>query len=135
MIGRRGFLKLGFAAGVGFFLSNKLSLINNVLAAIPGGDLDLTTVPKYQDPLVIPPAMPLTKKIVSNGELIDYYEIAVRQFNQFILPRSLGKQTTVWSYGSETSAGTYNYPAFTIEATQQRPVRVKWINKLVDAQN
>ena len=29
--------------------------------------------------------------------------------------------------------GTLNYPAFTIEALKDRPVRVKWINGLVDA--
>ena len=29
--------------------------------------------------------------------------------------------------------GTLNYPALTIEAKQNRPVRVKWINGLVDA--
>ena len=40
-------------------------------------------------------------------------------------------QTTVWSYGSVNHPGTFNYPAFTIEATVDRPVRVKWINDLV----
>src|SRR6266545_1511024 len=40
--------------------------------------------------------------------------------------------TTVWSYGSVTSPGSFNYPAFTIEAKWTAPVRVKWINQLVD---
>jgi FtsP/CotA-like multicopper oxidase with cupredoxin domain len=41
--------------------------------------------------------------------------------------------TTVWSYGSVDHPGSFNYPAFTIEAGWRRPVRVKWINQLVDA--
>ncbi|HEU4940980.1 MAG TPA: multicopper oxidase, partial [Candidatus Eisenbacteria bacterium] len=62
----------------------------------------------------------------------DYYEIAVRQFTQRILPPSL-PETTVWSYGSARHAGTFNYPAFTIEAKYRTPVRVKWINDLKDS--
>ena len=42
-------------------------------------------------------------------------------------------KTTVWSYGSLNHTGTFNYPAFTIEANTTRPVRVKWINDLIDA--
>jgi bilirubin oxidase len=66
-----------------------------------------------------------------NGGL-DYYEIAVRQFQQQILPTGL-PMTTVWSYGSINHSGTFNYPAFTIEAKFNIPVRVKWINGLVDS--
>ena len=62
-----------------------------------------------------------------------YYEIAVRQFVQQILPPQL-PATTVWSYGSINHPGSFHYPAFTIEARYRRPVRVKWINDLVDAQ-
>ena len=43
-------------------------------------------------------------------------------------------KTTVWSYGSVNHPGTFNYPAFTIEANYRIPVRVKWINDLVDSQ-
>ena len=39
--------------------------------------------------------------------------------------------TRVWSYGSVDHPETFNYPAFTIEASWRRPVRVKWINGLV----
>jgi bilirubin oxidase len=61
----------------------------------------------------------------------DYFEIAVRQFQQQILPPDM-PATTVWSYGSANHPGTFNYPAFTIEARFRKPVRVKWINELVD---
>ena len=83
-------------------------------------------IPKYVTPLVIPPEMPWT----SRGR-VDYYEIAVRQFRQQILPAGL-PATTVWGYGSVNHPGTFNYPAFTIEADYHRPVRIKWINGLVD---
>ena len=92
----------------------------------PRGSLDLQSIPKYVTPLVIPPEMPRT----SRGR-VDYYEIAVRQFEQQILPADL-PSTTVWSYGSVNHPGTFNYPAFTIEANYHRPVRIKWINELVD---
>jgi FtsP/CotA-like multicopper oxidase with cupredoxin domain len=79
-------------------------------------------------PLVIPPAMPKTGRI---GRA-DYYEIAVRQFQQQILPLDM-PPTTVWSYGSVNHPGTFNYPAFTIEANYHIPVRVTWRNQLVDS--
>jgi len=110
-------------------------------AAIPGGTLDPTSIPKYQSPLIIPPAMPRTSEIDGQGGgKIDYYEIAVRQFEQDILPPGMGLPTTVWSYGSVDhpgtvpEGGTFNYPALTIEAKHNKPVRVKWINDLVDEQ-
>lgn len=101
-------------------------------APLPGGTLDPAAVPKYTTPLVIPPAMPKTSTLLSQGKPIDYYEIAVRQFQQQILPPGYNP-TTVWSYGSANHPGTFNYPSFTIEARVNRPVRVKWINDLVDA--
>ena len=80
------------------------------------------------EPLVIPPAMPHVPRERRPAGLsaeIDYYEIAVRQFPQAILPASLGLQTTVWSYGAIDCPDSFNYPAFTIEATVDRPVRVE----------
>jgi spore coat protein A len=94
--------------------------------------LDPTTIPKYVDPLVIPPVMPPTGKIsVKGGKKVDYYEIAVRQFEQQVLPSDF-PPTTVWSYGSANDPGTFNFPAFTIEARVDKPIRIKWINDLVD---
>lgn len=95
---------------------------------LPGGTLDPLTISKYVTPLVIPPEMPKT----SENATLDYYEIAVRQFLQQILPAGFNA-TTVWSYGSVNHGGTFNYPAFTIEATQGKTTQVKWINDLVDA--
>jgi len=114
--------------------------ITGVMAQIPGGSLDPTTIPKYSAPLVIPPAMPAKAKSYS----LDYYEVAVRQFQQQILPGGM-PLTTVWSYGPAwestgdneglhaTAGGHYFYPAFTIEAKNKKPVRVKWVNELKHA--
>jgi FtsP/CotA-like multicopper oxidase with cupredoxin domain len=97
-------------------------------AAIPGGTLDPDLIPKYENSLIVPPAMPRTSEIgQEGGEKIDYYEIAVRQFEQ----DSYG---SVDHPGTVAEGGTFNYPALTIEATHGKPVRVKWINDLVDEQ-
>lgn len=135
---RRQFLGRAIATGavvtvapgwVLFRAGNRLAL-----AAIAGGSLDPSAISKFAQPLVIPPAMPQSSKPATRGGArIDYYEIAVRQFEQQILPDSL-PPTTVWSYGSIDHPETFNYPAFTIEARWRTPVRVKWINDLVDGE-
>lgn len=140
MFSRRTFIKLSVAAGAALYLRTGPAPGQQVvLAQLPGGTLAPAAIPKYQTPLVIPPAMPRTSILkLKNGQSIDYYEIAVRQFQQQILPPGL-PATTVWSYGSRKAPGTvgaggsFNYPALTIEALWRRPVRIKWINELVDA--
>src|SRR3989304_769949 len=52
--------------------------------------LDPISIPKFVDPLVIPPVM----TPVADG----VYEIAVRQFQQQVLPTGM-PQTTVFGYG------------------------------------
>src|SRR4029453_4839919 len=121
--------------------------------ALPGGTLDPTTIPKYVTPLVIPPVM-------KNTGAPDEYEIAVRQFQQQILPGGIWNTLNgrdgafppakVWSYGPNGdpvpdssglggAAGVapapnsqFNYPAYTIETKADVPVHVRWINDLVD---
>jgi len=96
-------------------------------------------VPKYQTPLLIPPVMPRADVIPDpGGKPIDYYEISVKQFPQQILPAPL-PATTVWGYGAVSNSFDrnglllHNAPSLTIEADWKRPVRVKWINDLKDA--
>jgi FtsP/CotA-like multicopper oxidase with cupredoxin domain len=135
MLTRRQLLKAGAITGASLLLpaglrpSGILRPSSILAAAIPGGTLDPTTVSKYAMPLVIPPAMP--RQAAIQNDTIDYYVLAVRQFLQQVLPPGQ-PATTVWSYGSHQAGGTFNYPAFTIEATVNRPVRVKWANELVD---
>ena len=75
---------------------------------------------------------------VHGGKPIDYYEISMRQFPQQVLPAGL-PPTTVWGYGAVRAEGKrglllHHAPSLTIEARWNRPVCVKWINDLVDAE-
>jgi len=90
-------------------------------------------IPKYVEPLVIPPVM----QPVSRG-LVTEYAIAVRQFQQQVLPTGF-PMTTVWGYGKlgdplpgEGQPSSFNYPAFTIETRTNEKVRITWVNQLVD---
>jgi FtsP/CotA-like multicopper oxidase with cupredoxin domain len=129
---RRRFLQYTAAGGAALFVPIRLGS-RAALTQVPGGMLPPGSIPKYLTPLVIPPAMPLTARIPRRERPVEYYEIAVRQFQQHILPQDMGLPTTVWSYGSVNHPGTFNYPAFTIEARWRAPVRVKWMNQLLDA--
>jgi FtsP/CotA-like multicopper oxidase with cupredoxin domain len=128
---------------------------------LPGGTLDPLTVPKYVTPLVIPPVMKSTSLDPNTGaNLNDDYDIAVRQFQQQILPGGIWNTlngrtdafpaTTVWSYGpaddpvpDSTGLGggagiapaansQFNYPAYTVENIEDTETTVDWINDLVD---
>jgi FtsP/CotA-like multicopper oxidase with cupredoxin domain len=125
-LSRRRFLQITGVAGASMLLPLRTPG-TGWAQLLPQGSLEPLHIPKYVAPLVIPPPMPAT----SRGA-VDYYEIAVRQFQQQILPPGM-PATTVWSYGSANHPGTFNYPAFTIEATYRRPTRIKWINGLLDA--
>ena len=136
MITRRQFLKLGVAGTVLMLVDFKAGVKRVVYAQVPGGTLDPGLIPKYTTPLLVPPAMPRAGKIkTKGGKNADYYEIAMRQFQQQILPAGYPK-TTVWGYGpkvAQNGPAIFNAPALTIEAKYNTPVRIKWINELVDA--
>jgi FtsP/CotA-like multicopper oxidase with cupredoxin domain len=139
-VSRRAFVAWAGGTGAGFYLFGRLpgSGAHQALAAIAGGSLDPASIPKYETPMLIPPAMPRAGTItMPGGKPADYYEISMRQFAQQILPAGL-PATTVWGYGAVRSASRrglllHNAPSLTIEATWRRPVRIKWINELVDA--
>jgi FtsP/CotA-like multicopper oxidase with cupredoxin domain len=132
MLTRRSFLKLSVTSA-GTFLVGRFGAAP-VFAAIPGGTLDPLAVPKYTTPLLVPPVMPRSGTLRLPGRKnADYYEIALRQLQQQILPAGF-PATTVWGYGSNTAPGAiFNAPSLTIEAKWRTPVRIKWINQLVDA--
>jgi len=136
---RRQFIRIGSAGAAGLYFSTKVGQVRYLCAAqIPGGTLDPLAVPKYETPLLIPPVMPKAATLVQQGgKNVDYYEISMRQITQQILPAGL-PPTTVWGYGAvraESRNGLliHNAPSLTIEADWNRPVRVKWINELLDA--
>jgi len=138
MITRRDFLKLSGAGVLSLYVATRKGFVLKGQAQIPEGTLDPVSVPKYQTPMLIPPAMPRAGKVKQQmAKNVDYYEIAMRQFPQQVLPAGL-PATTVWGYGPNpaTVQGgpvVFNAPSLTIEAKYNRPVRVKWINELVDA--
>jgi spore coat protein A len=137
MISRRDFLKLSGAGMLSLYAATRGKFLLRAFAQIPGGTLDPGAVPKYQTPLLIPPVMPKAGGVMQKGRAIDYYEISMRQITEQILPAGL-PATTVWGYGAVKSASPnglllHNAPSLTIEAQANVPVRVKWINELVDA--
>ena len=137
MISRRQFLKLSGAGMLSLYAASHGKFLPRAFAQIPGGTLDPGSVEKFVTPLLIPPVMPKAGTLSFNGRAVDYYEISMRQFKQQILPAGMPK-TTVWGYGAVKSAAPnglllHNAPSLTIEAKANRPVRVKWINELVDA--
>ena len=154
MTSRRNFIKYSLSAGAGLYLVGRVDPAA-LLAPPParrGGDrpccqrvwrqsrrqLDPRRSRSTSTPLLIPPVMPKAGDIKQKGgKNVDYYEISVRQFAQQILPAGL-PPTTVWGYGAVTSASkkgllVHNAPSLTIEAKWNTPVRVKWINELMDA--
>ncbi len=136
-ISRRRLLKVGLAGGAALFVPWQFA---RAIARIPlrGSALAPGDIAKFATPLLIPPVMPKAGGIpVKGGKPVDYYEISMRQFSQQILPAGL-PPTTVWGYGAVRSKGKrglllHHAPSLTIEAGWNRPVRVKWINELVDA--
>jgi FtsP/CotA-like multicopper oxidase with cupredoxin domain len=136
-VSRRSFVRALGGTGVGFAFYRYLPAgVRRQVAALPGGTLDPSEVPKFTTPMLVPPVMPRAGVIPRRGRLEDYYEISVRQFQQQVLPPGL-PTTTVWGYGpvrarSRPNVLIHHAPSLTIEARQDRAVRIKWINGLVD---
>jgi len=133
---RRSFLSYTGGTTLTLYTVGKFG-VKEAVAAIPGGTLDPLAVPKYQTPMLIPPAMPRAGVLFTAEGLVDYYEISVRQFQQQILPKGL-PATTVWGYGpaktlSPLAPKIWNAPSLTIETNYYLPVRIKWINDLKDS--
>jgi FtsP/CotA-like multicopper oxidase with cupredoxin domain len=138
MLTRRDFIKLTGASTVGWYVATQFGWVQRAMADIPGGTLEPAAVDKYAASLLIPPVMPRAATIrLPGGKPADYYEISMRQLSQQILPSGF-PTTTVWGYGAVSGQGRnplliHHAPSLTIEAQWKRPVRVRWINELVDA--
>lgn len=137
MINRRTFLAYSGGTALTLFLVGGNG-IPQAVGQVAGGSLDPAGVPQFLTPLLVPPVMPTHGRLTAKGgRNADYYEISMRQFRQQILPDGL-PQTTVWGYGPARAprrgTAVHHAPSLTIEADQGRPVRVKWINRLVDDQ-
>jgi spore coat protein A len=135
---RRSFLKLTGATTIAWYVATQTGWMERAIAQIPGGTLNPNSVTKYVTPMLIPPVMPRAATItMPGGKPGDYYEISMKQFSQQILPAGL-PATTVWGYGAVSRASSRGLlilyaPSLSIESTWKRPVRIKWINDLKDA--
>ena len=154
---RQRLCKSGFTTLGALFLSLVI-VASGFAVPLPGGTLDPLTIPKYVTPLVIPPVMNDT--LPDNNKQDNDYDIAVRQFQQQILPGGVWNTlngradmfppTTVWSYGPKEDPAPdstllgggpgiapapnsqFNYPAYTVENTTNATTTVDWINDLKD---
>ncbi|WDZ87884.1 multicopper oxidase family protein [Micromonospora cathayae] len=121
MITRRRLLTVGAAGGA-------LAVLPSGRAAAAAAPLlDAHRIPKYVTALPVPGVMPPDH--TDRGA--DEYVIGLRQFRQQMLPQGF-PATPVWGYGSLAHPETFGHPACTIEARVGRPVRVTWVNQLVD---
>jgi bilirubin oxidase len=128
MVTRRQVIKLSTVGGAALLVPAAFASRRRAQAAtVPGGTLDPAQVPKYVLPLFVLPAMPGGR--TAGG--VDH-EIAVRQFNQRILPPGF-PTTPVFGYGRVGSPSTFHYPAYTVEARVNRTTRIRWVNELVTA--
>ena len=112
---RRQFLKLTATGMLGLYVSSKLGpaklvyakpvnqKTNAMVSPLATATLNPVSIPKYQTPMLIPPAMPRAGTIKQmGGPNVDYYEISMKQFPQQILPAGY-PATAVWGYGAVTA--------------------------------
>ncbi|WP_431473660.1 multicopper oxidase family protein [Ornithinimicrobium sp. W1665] len=132
---RRSFLTCTALGTVALVVSDPVTGARRVVAQEEvAGLLDPTTLPAFVTPLLVPPTMPRTRRRGTRGGPVDHYDVSVRQFSQQMLPEG-HPATTVWGYGpAEGGVGRrlHHAPSMTIEAEHGVPVRIRWINDLVD---
>ncbi len=131
MISRRSFLTYAGTGTLTLFMVEAGGAPIAVAAGIPGGTLAADTIPAFVAPLLIPSVMPTKNQPMWRGRRIDYYEISVQQLAQQMLPPGL-PTTTVWGFGPAGDDRNHSAPSQTIEASAGVPVRIKWVNALVD---
>jgi spore coat protein A len=93
--------------------------------------LDPLSIPKWENTIAGPP--PVYAPVSG-----DYYEVNVSEFNQTILPPSMGLQTTVYGYGGlakdavtgQSLGFIRNSPGPSFEAEACVPIKVKYSNDL-----
>jgi spore coat protein A, manganese oxidase len=96
--------------------------------------LDPTTIPKWENTITGPP--PVYDQTSNN-----YYVVNASQFNQTILPPSMGLQTTVYGYGGLAKDAVTgkklgyvrNSPGPSFEAQKGVPIKVKYVNDLTQS--
>jgi spore coat protein A len=97
-------------------------------------ELDPTTIPKWENQLTGPP--PVYVSDSSNS-----YTVKMTQFQEQILPPSMGMMTTTWGYGGHAKDAVtgkdlgfvQNSPGPTFETVKGTPITVKWVNDITSS--
>lgn len=125
---RRDFLKLNAIAGAGLMFP-WIGKADHEKEYKNLPRLNAGAIPKYQMPLFVSNRpMPETARIND----VTYYDLAVRQFNQQILPPGF-PTTRVACYGAVSDASTFVTPALPIVTKANEKVRIRWINDQLNA--
>jgi len=118
-----------------FLIMISLSVLPASAYDTPPGTIDPATIPQFENVLTgAPPVWVPTHTDSAKDE----YVINMSQFDQRILPASMGVTTTVWGYGGQAKDAVTgaplgfvrNAPAGTFEAQKGKRVSVKWVNDL-----
>ncbi|WP_202817499.1 hypothetical protein [Ornithinimicrobium sp. CNJ-824] len=136
-VSRRSFLTWTAVGTLALVVTDPVTGVRRVVAEeLPGGTLPAGDIRPFASPLLVPPTMPRTRRSGAKGGPVDHYDISVRQFAQQMLPEE-HPATTVWGYGpADGGVGRrlHHAPSMTIEAEHGVPVRIRWVNDLVDDQ-
>jgi FtsP/CotA-like multicopper oxidase with cupredoxin domain len=119
-VSRRTVMAGGAGGAAGLFLGNEASAVTVPTRGAPL--LDASAIPKFVSPLLVPPPMPGT-----TAGAVDRYVIGVRQIRQQVLPRGM-PATTVWGYGAEGMAGTFNARTWPDHRVERRRYRLRLLN-------
>jgi spore coat protein A, manganese oxidase len=104
------------------------------VAPVSAALINPTTIPKWENTITGPP--PVYVETSKN-----YYVVNASQFNQTILPPSMGLQTTVYGYGGLTKDAVTgkplgyirNSPGPSFDVKKGVPIKVKYINDLTQS--
>ena len=135
---RRSFLKLTGATTIAWYVATQTGWTQRAIAQIPGGTLNPNSLTKYVTPMLIPagyaPGGDDHHAGRETGRLLRDLDEAVRPADP-ARRHADDDRVGVWGRHRASSRGLllHNAPSLTIETTWKRPVRIKWINDLKDA--
>jgi FtsP/CotA-like multicopper oxidase with cupredoxin domain len=129
MLTRRGFLRLGAAAGAATMVPWRLGRSVAEATAAPAEPLEGKTIDRFVDPL------PSLDVVTAGAERI---RLHMREFRSMVLPSTFRPAsgtydgTHVWGYltSGETSRASYLGPV--IVARRGTPTEIEWVNELGD---
>lgn len=129
---RRSFLTMTGAGMLELFMTDAVGQPTLVAETAVPRVRPASGVGLFAQPLFLPPTMRSSGKVSTPQGHADFYDLAVRQFRQQVLPD--GPATTVWGYGpANMPTSRFHTPSAAIRARRGVPTRVRWRNELVDA--